>query len=234
MKTSFTVPTAIVLGGILIAGALYVSLAGWPKTGIKDGNPSLVRPVGVSDHILGNPLAPIMIITYADFDSKHSRTFQDSLRQIIASEGASGRVGIVFRQFPLTELHPNAMQHAQAAECVAKTTPSDHTIFWKFADALFSRQPIDPSRYGEIASTVGVPAKAFTSCFTNAAAEVDARINADRQNALDVGAHGAPHSLIVVQGKTPIVMTGAYTADAIQLLIDQALSELPSSTSSRR
>lgn len=234
MKTSFTVPTAIILGGILIAGALYVSLAGWPKTGTGDGNPALVRPVGVNDHIFGNPLAPIMIITYSDFDSKYSRSFQDSLRQVIESEGASGRVSIVFRHFPLTELHPNAMQHAQAAECVAKVTPADHTIFWKFADALFARQPVDPTRYGEIAASVGVPAKAFTSCFTNAATEVDARIIADRQNALDVGAHGAPHSLIVVQGKPPIVMTGAYTADAIQLLIDQALSELPSSTSSSR
>lgn len=221
MKSSFTIPLAIVLGGAIVALAVYVSIPKSVSTGSGTGNPSLVRPVGASDHILGNPAAKVMIVEYSDFDCEYCKTFNETLHQIIATEGANGDVAWVFREFPLIEIHRNALSHAKAAECVAQTSGND--AFWKFETALFTNQPVDSSRYGELAAAAGVSGDAFATCFASASTTLTARIMADRQNALDVGAHGTPYSLILVTGKPPVVMDGAYSYDAVRQLVDQAL-----------
>ncbi|HVB19972.1 MAG TPA: thioredoxin domain-containing protein [Candidatus Paceibacterota bacterium] len=223
MKSSLTIPIAIVFGGIIVAGAVYLSTAKEPTTSSGTGDPSLVRPVSASDHILGNPAAKVMIVEYADFDCEYCKGFNDTLHQIIASEGANGQVAWVFREFPLTEIHPTALLDARAAECVAQTAGND--AFWKFADELFANQPADPSQYGTLAAGVGLSGDAFATCYATASTTLDARIMADRQNALAIGARGTPYSLILANGRPPVVMDGAYSYDAVKQLVDQALGQ---------
>lgn len=222
MKPSSAIPTAIVLGGILVAVAVYAStpMRAMPTA----GNPALVRPVGPSDHILGNPAAPVVIVEYADFDCEFCKGFNDTLHQIVADEGDNGKVALVYREFPLTELHPDAMQDAEAAECAAQAGGND--AFWAFADSLFANQPADPSTFGALAAAAGIPGNTFAACYAGASSAVDARILADRDNALAVGATGTPYSLILVSGEPPIVMDGAYSYDAAKQLVDQALASV--------
>jgi len=224
MKTSLTIPIAIALGGIIVAAAVYLSAVKEPSTSSGTGNPALARPVDTTDHILGNPGAKVVIVEYSDFDCEFCKNFNDTLHQIIATEGAGGQVAWVFREFPLTEIHPTALAHARAAECVAKTGGND--AFWKFADQLFANQPADISRYGTFAKNAGVlGADAFATCFAEAStSDITTRIMADRQNAFDIGARGTPYSVILVSGKPPVVMDGAYSYDAIKQLVDQALA----------
>jgi len=221
MKSSYTVVIAIIIGGIVVAGAVYLSLRS-PMILSGTDNSSLVRPVGTSDHILGNPAAGIMIVEYSDFDCDFCNGFHETLHQIIANEGASGKVAWVFREFPLVEIHPNAFSHARAAECAAQVAGND--AFWKFTDALFANQPIDPANYGTIAASTDITGNAFAMCYASASSTLNAHINADRQNALDVGAQGAPYSLILVKGKAPVVMDGAYSYDAVKQLVGQMLA----------
>ncbi|MFA5942460.1 MAG: thioredoxin domain-containing protein [Candidatus Paceibacterota bacterium] len=221
MKSSFAIPVAIILGGIVVAGAVYFSLKK-PAVPQGTGDPTLVRPVSSQDHILGNPAAPVMIVEYTDFDCGFCKDFDETLRQIIANEGATGEVAWVHREFPLIEIHPNAFSHARAAECAAEVAGND--AFWRFTEALFAAQPINPSNYGTIAASVGISDNAFAICLASASSTIDARITADRQNAFALGAEGTPYSLILVQGRSPVVMAGAYPYDAVKQLIDDALS----------
>lgn len=219
MKSSYTIPLAIAVGGAIVALAVYVSMPKSQSTGAD--NPSLVRPVSASDHILGNPMAKVTIVEYSDFDCEHCKVFDETLHQIIANAGVDGNVAWVYREFPLIEIHPNAMKHAEAAECVAQVAGND--AFWKFKTELFDHQPINPTRYGTYAKTIGISDDAFATCFAHAATTVDATILADRQNALDMGALGTPYSLILVAGKPPIVMNGGYSYEAVKQLVDEAL-----------
>lgn len=221
MKSSLTIPLAIIAGGIIVAVAVYVSMPKRPDAGA--GNPALVRPVGTADHILGNPAAPVMIIEYSDFDCEYCKDFHNTLHQIVANAGVNGKVAWVFRHFPLSEIHPNALAHARAAECVAATSGND--AFWKFSNALFANQPADPSSYGTLASSIGLSGTSFAACYSTASTTLEARITADRQNALDVGATGTPYSIILTNGKNPVVMAGGYSYDAVKQLVDQALGE---------
>jgi protein-disulfide isomerase len=182
--------------------------------------------VGAEDHILGSPDAPVKIIEYADYDCEYCRDFSDTVRKVIATSGAKGEVAWVYRQFPLVELHPNARAHARAAECVAKVAGNE--AFWRMSDLLFANQPADPSRYGAFAKEAGVEDEtAYAHCYAEAASTVDARIDADQQNALAIGASGTPYSIVLVRGGRPLVLDGAYSYDALKEIVDAALADLP-------
>ena len=222
MRSSAAIPVAILIGGVIVAGAVYFSILqdtpGLPGT----DELALVRPVSAADHIIGNPVAKVMLVEYADFDCEACASFTKTLQQVIANEGASGDVALVLRWFPLVDAHPNALKHARAAECAAQAAGTD--AFWKFADALFADQPISPTRYGELARNVGVASDAFATCMSNPPSALDARITADRQNALDMKAQDAPFSLILATGKPPVVMEGDYPYDVVKQLVDAALA----------
>ncbi|MBU6214418.1 thioredoxin domain-containing protein [Patescibacteria group bacterium] len=222
MKSALVIPVAIVVSGIILAAAVYLSLAK-PAAPVRAGDPSLVRPVSASDHILGNPAAKVMIVEYADFDCEYCKGFNETLHQIIATEGANGEVAWVFRHFPLSEIHPDALALAKAAECAAEVGGND--AFWKFTDALYARQPVAPAAIGTIAAVTNVPADTFATCYASesTSAPLLERIQADRKNALAMGATGVPYSLILVRGKLPVVVDGAYSYDDLKTLVDQSL-----------
>jgi len=222
MKRSY-VPLAIIIGGLLIAGAVYLSLRNTtPATEIARA--ALVRPVSVSDHILGNPAAPVVIIEYADFDCEFCGDLNETLKQIVANEGTHGEVAWVFREFPLIEIHPHAFTHARAAECAARTVGTG--AFFAFADQLFDHQPADPATYGALAAAAGITDSAFAACVASASSTIDASITADRQNALAMGSTGAPFAVILANGVPTAVMDGAYSYDAAKQLVDQALQTI--------
>ena len=78
-KNSFTVPLAIVIAGALIAVSLYFSNSNSNQpvstpvqnntsatpTAVLDGDIA-IRPVGASDHVLGNPKASLAIVEFSD------------------------------------------------------------------------------------------------------------------------------------------------------------------------
>lgn len=221
MNSPNSIPLAIVFAGIILAGAVYMTV----REGIVPEalpSPTFVRPISAEDHILGNPLAKVQIIEYADFDCTHCKTFHQTLRRLISAYGAEGNVAWVTRHFPLTELHPNAKKHAEAAECVARS--ADNDTYFSFTDLLYARQPADPLKYAEYANAVGANPEVVTNCLRNANENgISARVEADRANALAMGAEGTPYALILVPNKPPIVIENDIPFDALKDVIDEAL-----------
>lgn len=221
---SLVIPIAIALGGVLVAGAVYLSVRPpEASTASSTGNPSLVAPIGPADHVLGNPGAKVAVIEYADYDCEFCKQFDTTMHQIMATEGASGQVAWVYRDYPLTQLHPNALKAAEAADCVAQA--SGNSVYWKFGDSLFAGQPVDPNDFFTLAQQAGADTNAMASCLQNASTTVDAAIAADSANAVAVGALGTPYSVIVISGAAPVVINGAWPYDELKAAIDAALSE---------
>ena len=76
MRSPSTIPIAIAIAGVILAGAVYVVFKGdAPLVPITHANPVLVRPVEAGDHILGNPLAAVKIIVYYDFECPNCAIF---------------------------------------------------------------------------------------------------------------------------------------------------------------
>ena len=164
MKKEQFVPVAILFAGIVISVTIFVThphLAAGPN-----GDPELTRPVDATDHILGNPAAPVVVIEYSDIDSEYSKDFQQVMEQVMQNYGTNGNVAWVYRDFPLITQDPNSEEDDEAAECVAALgTPSD---FFSFIDAVQAAAPgdnqFDPANYDTIVSTLGLSTGTFDDC----------------------------------------------------------------------
>ncbi len=74
--------------------------------------------VNFDDPVLGNPEAPVTITEYSDFECPFcSRFYNGAYKDIVENYVDTGKVKIVFKDFPLTQIHKNAMISAQAMEC---------------------------------------------------------------------------------------------------------------------
>lgn len=94
---------------------------------------SIVPAVTDQDHIRGSQDAKVTLVEYSDFDCPFCSRFHTTTQQIL--EEYDGQVRLVYRDFPIPQLHPNAPKVAEAAECIAAQNGED--AFWSFADAYF-------------------------------------------------------------------------------------------------
>ena len=231
MRTnSLAIPIAIIIAAALIAGALIITGTKEPLT-VDDLQKEevadiTIRPVDISDHILGNPNAPIMLVEYSDFDCPYCKQFHETLTRILSDYGAEGQVAWVYRHFPIPQLHPNAPTLAEASECVADLGGND--AFWTFADLVFGEREInaqtDITRLTEFAGTAGVDVASFESCL--AAGEHANRIAQDTQEAVASGAQGTPHTVVLLNGKYQGVIGGAQPYANVKQIIETVRTQL--------
>jgi protein-disulfide isomerase len=99
-----------------------------------DNSLDLVLPVGTRDHIQGLMTAPIVLVEYGDYQCPYCAEAVEIVREL--QEELGDRLCYVFRHFPLTELHPDAVRAAQAAEAAAAVGHK----FWEMHDRLFQHQ----------------------------------------------------------------------------------------------
>jgi protein-disulfide isomerase len=93
----------------------------------------LSLPVGGADHILGPSHAAVTVVEYGDFECPNCKQAAPAVKLLL--QRFSGRVRFVWRNFPLEEVHPHALQAALAAEAAA-----GQGKFWPMHDLLFENQ----------------------------------------------------------------------------------------------
>ena len=93
----------------------------------------LTEPIGPRDHMLGSPSAPAVLIEYGDYACPHCARAHYEIAEVLRRVGNDVRY--VFRQFPLTHLHPQALLAAQAAEAAGA-----EGRFWPMHSLLFANQ----------------------------------------------------------------------------------------------
>lgn len=94
---------------------------------------SLKPKVGEADHILGNRQADLTIVEYGDYQCPHCGKAHPVIKEMMAELGS--QIRFVFRNFPLSEMHPYAKSAALAAEAAALQGK-----FWEMHDAIFENQ----------------------------------------------------------------------------------------------
>ncbi|MCD4666604.1 DsbA family protein [archaeon] len=90
------------------------------------------------DAVLGDPDAPVTIIEWSDYECPFcSRFWSQTLPQIKEQYIDTGKVKLVYRDFPLS-FHQNAQKAAEATECVREQGGDE--AFWKMHDKIFENQ----------------------------------------------------------------------------------------------
>lgn len=80
--------------------------------------------------------AKIVLVEYADYECPSCRQLDTILRTILPTQP---QVRLIYKDFPLTQIHPWAMTAAEAGRCAYHQDP---TNFWKFHDLLYDNQSI--------------------------------------------------------------------------------------------
>ena len=234
-RDSLAIPAAIVIAAGLIAGAIYLNGVRAPQptepldfgTGEETTEPAkpVVKQVEASDHIRGNPNAPIMLVEYSDFDCPFCKQYHETMVKIMDEYGPSGKVAWVYRHFPLEQLHPNAPRLAEASECVAEL--GGNAAFWKFADLVFGERATnaqtDISKLPTFAEQSGVNKSAFETCF--ASGKHTDKIKESIKEAVAAGGRGTPHTLVLV-GNQSGAINGAQPYEAVKGIIDNLIQQM--------
>lgn len=110
----------------------------------------LRAPVTPRDHRLGSDDAPVVLVEYGDYQCPYCAMAQPVVRELLHQAGPD--LALVFRHFPLSEVHPMAETAAQAAEFAGA-----YGIFWQMHEALFANQSrLDPSLIFALAGALGL------------------------------------------------------------------------------
>ena len=112
-------------------------------------------PVTERDHFQGPVDAPVTLVEYGDYECPHCARALPVIELIQRRLGQ--RLRFVFRNFPLTEIHPHAEQAAEAAEAAGAREK-----FWVMHDMIYEHQRdgLELRDLGQYAAAVGLDAMA--------------------------------------------------------------------------
>ena len=169
------------------------------------------QTLGIDDDaMLGKPNAPVTMIEVGDYQSPYVRRFwTETLPLIKENYIAKGEVRMVFRDFPIEQIHASDMIAAQAAECVR--AQGGDAAFWRMQDKIFAEQNIrdSGSTNGPVTKNIDFSANDLKQWAQSLGYDISdclateqfrAEVENDFNNAFDAGIQGIP--AFVINGTT--------------------------------
>ncbi len=188
-----------------------------------------VEPIKISmddDPIIGNPDAPITIVEFSDFQCPfcarfHTQTLPSLLEEYIEQD----KVKIVFRDFPIQSIHPNALPASIAAECA-----NDQNKFREMHDILFEKQnswnrlEVNDalSLFSQYASNMQLDQAVFDACLTSG--KHIPEIQNDLNDGRDYGVSGTPGFFVGNDQIGFVELKGAQPFESFKKVIDAQLN----------
>jgi protein-disulfide isomerase len=175
---------------------------------------------------LGDSNATVTLVEYSDFECPVCRKLHDALREILPNY--AGKVRVVFKDFPIEQLHPWARTAAIAGRCAYQQDPK---AFWKLYDLIYDNQEIISAanawtKMMDYAGQSGLDADPFKACM--ASPEAGAAVNASRANGQLLDVNSTP--TVFVNGRR---MVGA-DAHLLEQYINYELSQQKPGTAAQK
>ncbi len=166
-----------------------------------------------SNNTLGARNATVTILEYSDFECPFCGKFATDTAPIIKTDYVdTGKVKLVFRHFPLTQIHTYAQKSAEASECAA-----EQGKFWEMHDLLFTNQDaLYITALKQYAKDLGIDADAFNKCLDSGV--MAERIRADAAEGGRRGVTSTP--MFFVNG---VKISGAQPYSVFKSTIDNEL-----------
>jgi len=169
--------------------------------------------------VLGDPKAPVTIVSFSDFQCPYCKNAADTMRLLVAKY--NGKVKVAFRDFPMRTIHPRAEAAAEAARCAG-----DQGKFWEFHDALFANQSkLDETSLTATAQKLGLDDKLFQSCLSSAKSK--AQVEQDVLDGTRAGVTGTPGFFI-----NGAFVNGSQPQTEFEKIIDAELAAIKARRSS--
>jgi protein-disulfide isomerase len=141
-------------------------------------------PVSDADHVRGPQAAPVTLLEYGDYECGYCAVAHDLVNRLLSQLPRSLRY--VFRNFPMSAVHPHARDAARAAEAAGL-----QNRFWPMHDMLFENQVrLDRRSLAGYAAALGLNMKRFSVDFADPL--VEQRIENDFYGGVRSGVNGTP------------------------------------------
>lgn len=146
--------------------------------------PELTVAVGENDHMQGSDGARVTLVEYGDYECPHCGRAYPIVKKVQAKMG--DRLRFVFRNFPLTQAHPNALHAAEATEIAAKQGK-----FWEMHDLLYENQDaLGDESLIAYAEQLGLDVEKFKKDLRNDTFEE--KVRGDFMGGVESGVNGTP------------------------------------------
>lgn len=169
----YTVPVSVILEGNKEAGEVYVSKDG--KTLLRGQIFDMATDPFAANrakiHADGSPTkgpadASVTLVEFSDFECPHCRALWAAMKAV---EARYPQIRIVYKDFPLTNIHPWAQTAALGGRCAFEQSPA---AFWKVEDSIFDNQDVlSPEnvwdKLVEFATGAGLNGDAFKACLAS-------------------------------------------------------------------
>jgi protein-disulfide isomerase len=165
---------------------------------------------------LGPPNASVTLVEFSDFECPVCRRLHDALRGLLPNYP---QVRVVFKDFPLEQIHPWARTAALSGRCAYQQSPA---AFWKMYDLIYDGQELISAEnaYGKMtdfAAQAGLNADAFKACM--ASPEAGAAVDASRANGIQLEVGSTP--TIFVNGRRVVGADPQTLEQYIKYELDQ-------------
>jgi protein-disulfide isomerase len=180
----------------------------------------------IGDHVSGNPNSSVVIVEYGDFQCPSCAGAHPQVKAVL--QEYSDRVAFIFRNFPLTSIHPNARAASAAAEAAGL-----QDNYWAMHDTLFETQNEwqflsgneRNDKFTSYAVALGLDEARFRADL--AASTVNSKISFDQAIARKVGVEATPTFYINgnLVDKTASSALVQGDAEAFTALIDSYLAQ---------
>jgi protein-disulfide isomerase len=183
--------------------------AGPPVSMVLDA-PRFTVSVAPDDPSLGAANAPVTLVEFSDFQCPFCLRVAPTLKRLRQTYG--DRIRIVWKDFPLTQIHPEAFKAAEAAHCAR-----DQGKFWEYHDVLFAnQQALQPESLKKYAADLGLNTGTFDTCLDTAKYGDRIQEHMGIGNGLGVGS--TPSTF--VNGR---LVSGAVPYETFAAIIDEEL-----------
>jgi len=181
---------------VLFGGLLYVSSKNSVDVSTINGNSVLKassQSGNIGDHVFGQPNSKVVLVEYGDFQCPGCGAAYTPMKQVV--ETYQSKITYIFRNFPLTSMHPNALAAAAAVE-----TAGLMGKYWQMHDKLYETQK-DWSNatadqrnglFADYAAAIGLDRNKFLQTLTDKNDSINQKISFDQALGKKAGVNGAP------------------------------------------
>lgn len=145
--------------------------------------------VSESDHVRGAAGAKVTLVEFGDLQCPACAAYEPIVRQVLAEN--PGVLQLVFKHYPLTQIHQNALIAAKASEAA-----SLQGKFWEMHDMMYDTQKDWAGSLGArdifitYATTLGLDVAKFTQDLNSE--DIEKKIIAEYKEGTSLGVRGTP------------------------------------------
>jgi protein-disulfide isomerase len=171
---------------------------------------ALRTPVSERDHLEGNPAAPIELVEYGDYQCPYCQKAYPLIKRLQRDFG--DQLKLVFRNFPLAKIHPEAQRAAVASEAADRQGQ-----FWQMHDHLFENHDnFSDARLVQFAEELGLNSSVFMKDLNDP--ELLAKVQAHFYDGMRSGVNATP--TFFVNGEK---FTGDWAKGELKTLLEELL-----------